>query len=357
MSTKSQFVRALVRLSVSEARDGAMRLVGAAVMTLGLVVWPLSFQAERARGADEVGTPATRQTQPSTRAAGEPKEGAWWEVEPGWAKEVNGLRVRIDVSGQNARRLAMEVELMFWNVSEDAFALNLSDGTMRSWEVRDAAGKVVEPRETTPVAAAANWMVYGRAASTPGTRVSAGNRGGRLELDGRVWQLVPGKYTLGGTFSGPSKLAGKQKGSPAWEGRVEVPGQAFEVFGEPTAKEFKTAIAKARIEHADDAEARWRALAELVTPGMNAEQMQQALPSVRTRDREGTSVVWMGCRWKMRYAVDEYRVVEAWGYGVKAEGKSGEVLHAQDVLTLGLTEMVLTSRPRVNGRKTGQVRN
>ncbi len=191
---------------------------------------------------------AATQTAPAPRPAGEIKPGAWWEAQSGWAQEVNGLRVRIDISGVNAPRLGMAVGLMFWNVSEGAFALNLSDGTMRRWEVRDAWEKIVEPRATMPAVARGDWTIYIRAQSTPYIPNSPRetNQSGHLEIDGRTWQLPPGRYTLRATFSGPSKVAGKLASTGAWEGSVEVPAQTFEVFGEPTPEAFQAAIAKTR---------------------------------------------------------------------------------------------------------------
>ena len=297
----------------------------------------LSFGARSSR--QHLRRPSRRREDPDART--------WWERAPGWAKEVNGLRVRIDLRGVNTRRGGNGTcQLMFWNVSERTFALNPSDVTMDSWEVRDAKGKVVEPSETKPAAAKAYWYPYNPGQSSPGQIVSFSdvNRGGRLELAGRVWQLAPGRYTLRVTFSGPSKAPGKPEHPPAWEGRVEVPEQAFEVYGEPTPEEFKAAIAKARAQHADNAQAKWRALAELVTPGMDVAQLHEALPPAAAKDGSLGWIGWNGNAWSVRYSVDDNYEVEAEGIGeIKAHPIVGGLPPE--------TEMILESRPQVKAAK------
>ena len=129
-----------------------------------------------------------------------------------------------------------------------------------------AGGKTIEPKETKllktkrEAKGGSQWAVCVKGPYCASANVSEGNHDGRLELDGRVWQLPPGRYTLRGTISGPSKVAGGPKGMAAWEGKVEIPAQAFEIFGEPTADEFKAAIAKAQAAHLPVMrKAKWRA--------------------------------------------------------------------------------------------------
>src|SRR5262249_46640129 len=113
------------------------------------------------------------------------------------------------------------------------------------------------------------------------------NRDGRLDIDGCVWQLSPGRYSLSCTFSGPSKSAGAPAGFEPWKGSIEVPAQRFEVFRDLTPDEWKAEIAQVRSRPFKDAEAKWEALAALITPGMDASQMQQALPPGKGRNFGG----------------------------------------------------------------------
>lgn len=254
-----------------------------------------------------------------------------------WSDASGGLRGRLDVSRCMAPRLPLQGAVYVENVSEGNLAVDMAPLRLAGrWRVMDANGKGVE----LPLAAAAqpagkaDWRVliaqqqFGTIVSLPGPEAP--------------WRLKPGSYTLHYLLKGSGGEA--VNGAAAWKGRVELPPVQVEVFGEVDEAALKAAVAKVRKAHPPGGAAMYKALAELVHPGMTVDQMKLALPPQAQPVGVGAMPhfwLWNGSGFYLTYPLDAEHTVKASGVGTK--GRPGE----EAVVP------VLTSRPRIEGRRAG----
>jgi hypothetical protein len=138
------------------------------------------------------------------------------------------------------------------------------------------------------------------------------NRNGVLKLGSTSWRLDPGKYVLFGTLEGSAESDSSLPTSVrTWRGKLNIPEVRFEVIHTPTPKEFLMAVTNARINHAGNRKAMWKALGALVVPGMTAQELFIALPP--SKHDPVMSIHWFENSWHVKYKVDA-------DYGIYAHG-------------------------------------
>lgn len=284
------------------------------------IVAGLAMGGRAGRGSPEA---ATQGSSPGTAMT-------WWEKQPGWAKEVNGLRVQLTGSGWMAPGRGLQAQVAFWNITEGKLAFAPEDPEAFAWEVRDGAGKVVKgaAAPAAPVQEV-RWWTFGSGQSSPGLIVvrEEEGRNGELRVGGNVWKLSPGKYTLRGTFSGPSEEPGRPMEPATWWGKVELAPLAIEVFGKVSREDLLARAAVVQSMPWVEEGVKFRALTGLVTPGMTMEDLQAVLPRVEGADGSLGSIGGSGDAVFMEYPVSKKYRVKCQGFGAfRQVGPAGVML-------------------------------
>jgi hypothetical protein len=270
-----------------------------------------------------------------------------------WSEPVDGLRARIDASRYLTPRLGMEVDVMFKEVAHKPLAIDFDELRALPWKVIDASGKEVQPAKVGKAQPAPNWQSLtsgagtGRMLGTP-----KNNRNGRLEIGLYEWTLQPGRYSIRCLLNLRSDVAGNRTSATPWRGQVELPPAEFEVIGEVSDKDLIEAGKKVRAAYPAGGLAMWRALAELVRPGMTVQQMHLALPPLKASVeggilRHSAMTVWNGNAFFCTYWLDDVCTVEASGVG-DAWGSS-----TTNATSHTPVDMLLTGTPRVKDRSRG----
>lgn len=167
---------------------------------------------------------------------------------------------------------------------------------------------------------------------------------GRLALGAGLIALTAA-VVVGFFCYGPisRKEAGRSNGDvsksgAALKGPIELPPSEVEAIGEVSEADLKAAAAKVRKAHPQGGTPMWKALAELVRPGMTVEQMRLALPAaLQPSGLLAVPPVWLwnGMAFRVTYALDANHTAEASGIGTRGRG-AGRLLVP-----------VLTARPQV----------
>jgi hypothetical protein len=218
-------------------------------------------------------------------------------AQPGWSREVNGLRIRTQALGWMAAESNMIVHLNFWYGSPGELALCPDDRACWTWEVRNAAGRIVPFVKVPPQEKAVEWDVMthlGLGRFLSDEPQSDNTEKDVLAAGDRRWKLAPGEYTLRGTFSGPSQLPGRHATIPAWGGKIELAPVTFMVYGKVTPEELAKAAAAIRTQKWTDKGDMYRALVKLIQPGMSGEELLSVLPHGTGEDARWGSVMGTG---------------------------------------------------------------
>ncbi len=286
---------------------------------LRLIGQPATQRGTTTQAADKAGKIAT---------ASRPANGRWWEDEPGWSKEVDGLKVQLTGGRYLAPKLGLEVSLRFWNTSGTVLAIAPGDPTCYQWELRDAKDQIVTPEKPDEVPANPGWMYLSPAQSGVGRILgqSSENRDGALHVGNQHWKLKPGTYAILGTFSNPANAVGQRAGT-LWKGKMDLVPLRFTVLDAVTPEALQAAAAKINAQNIADLGQRYTTLAALIQPGMTYTDLQIVLPPVK--DDVGF-MMWNGNSFMGRYSLAGGYRVEATGFGQRdAAGKNVEIILTQ----------------------------
>jgi len=252
----------------------------------------------------------------------------------------NNLEIRIDAGRYSAPLLGLQLSIFPRTSGRNDLMVDLS---RIDWRIVDAVGRNVAPHSAAE-RKSPDWFNPSSDGSTGRVITLEGWKGGNIEVGGKRWQLKPGKYAVEAVLDTSSDRPGRMGGQRQplrgiWIGTLLLPRIPFEVIGEVSDEALAAAAKSLRAAHPAGGEAMWRALAELVRPGMTIHQLQLALPplSPAAGDLSDTGILWMGPWFFMRYPLDRVWKVQASGCAIAPCAANGD---SRTAVVTGLPQIV-----------------
>jgi len=262
-----------------------------------------------------------------------------------WSQPASGLRARLKTYGFISKRLGLWVQVEIENVSDKPLAVDLGMLEMATFTLPE--DQKPETERTRP--RTVSWTVL-RPGDTALRIIGKSDlcRDGRLDLGLAVWNLKPGPSALWATISDDGSQPGKPEVAAAWSGKIALTAAPFWVYSGKTADEIAAATAKIRKERASNPEAMWKALAELVEPGMTVKEMKAILPPDVTQTYGGGSDWTDNLCDRLFYPLDDTFYVLAVGFApIETDKMSAEIRRDAQAGEALDDAMILTLRPEI----------